>query len=87
MISEAWITDGCAMVRRLHEQGHAERAAELARYVEKKALNSDRLAWQRSYDKAMRAIGCSVRDCTTLRMHPSRPWCRKHAPRFDRRAA
>ena len=76
------------MVRRLHEQGASLRAAELARWIEIRALGKLRKSRRALYDASLRQRGCSVRGCTTYRVGAYRPWCTTHAPRFlTRRAA
>lgn len=84
---DSWVDDGCAMARRLLGQGHRERAAEVLRYIERKALALTRADDRRTWGRLVRGRGCSVRDCTRQRISESRPWCHRHAVRFDEEAA
>lgn len=83
-VSDAWISEGCAKARDLLAQGLTNQAADVLRYVEVRALELSARERKRRYERRARERGCSVRGCTTNRLIGSRPWCFKHAVRFDR---
>jgi hypothetical protein len=76
------------MVRRLVAQGESAHAANVAQYIEVRALGLTRVDIERSYWRRVYSRPCSVRGCTVPRgRNGNKRFCREHMPRFEKEAA